>query len=481
MEQRLRSAVGAERLRLHYQPVVELPSGRILGVEALARWNDDELGSVPPDAFIPLAERTGLIVELGRWVLHAACRRAASWDGPAALGVSVNVSPLQLNEPSFADDVGTALTGSDLAPERLTLEITETAVVADVEATVARLWQLRHLGVRLALDDFGTGHSSLTLLRRLPLHVIKIDRSLVERVAIDARDTVLVRLVVDAAHNLGLRVCAEGIEDAGQAQQLVAMGCDTGQGWLFGRPLPAEALAVWWTAPGTMVFDADAAPPVALAGGADLVVVMTPEHVVQYVSASCRMVLGLTPAQMVGTSLPGLVEPGEAGGSTTLQLEHADGSERWLHGQVQRLLDDAGDVRQLLGVFDDVTDAVAADRALAASETLFRHAFEDAPIGMALTTLDGAILRANAALAELVGHTPAALTTMSVADVTHPEDLSADAANLSDLRDGTTTTQRVVKRYVHRDGHALPVRVHAATVAGPDGEPAYVVAHVLPA
>lgn len=481
MEQRLRSAVAGERLRLHYQPVVELPSGRVLGVEALARWDDDELGSVPPDLFIPLAERSGLIVELGRWVLHAACRRAATWEGSGALAVAVNVSPLQLAEASFTDDVVAALAASGLPPARLTLEITETTVVADVEATVARLWQLRHLGVRLALDDFGTGHSSLTLLRRLPVHVIKIDRSLVERVASDARDTVLVRLIVDAAHNLGLRVCAEGIEDAGQAQQVVAMGCDSAQGWLFGRPAPAHDLAASWVTPGTLVFDADVAPPVALTGSADLVVVMTPDHVVQYVSGSCRAVLGLTPAQVVGTSLPGLVEPAGTGGTTTLRLEHADGSERWLRGQVQRLLDDAGAVRELLGVFGDVTESVAADRALAASETLFRHAFEDAPIGMALTAMDGTFLRANAALAEMVGHSPAALTTMNVADVTHPDDLDTDAANLTELVAGTTTTHRVMKRYLHRDGHSIEVRVDAATVTGADGRPAYVVAHVMPA
>jgi diguanylate cyclase (GGDEF)-like protein len=239
LERRLRAAIHAGGLHVHYQPLVSLPSGRVLGVEALARWHDDELGDVPPTEFVAVAEDTGLVLDLGRWVLRAACAQAATWpggfDGRVPI-VAVNVSAVQLAEPTFTDDVVGALEASGLPADRLSLEITETAAIEDVDETARRLQRLRDLGVRIALDDFGTGHASLRMLRRLPVHVVKIDRSFVAGVASDPADAVLVRLVVDAAHALGISVCAEGIEDLEQARHLLAMGCDTAQGWLFGRP-----------------------------------------------------------------------------------------------------------------------------------------------------------------------------------------------------------------------------------------------------
>lgn len=481
VEDRLRSAIEHGDLHLHYQVVVDLPGGRVTGVEALARWDDAELGSVPPDEFIHLAERTGLIVSLGRWVLRTACRQAAAWTtGNDRLPpvMSVNVSPLQLMEASFADDVAEALRGSGLSPGRLCLEITETAVVADLTEAVARLWQVRRLGVRLALDDFGTGHSSLTLLRHLPVHLVKIDRRLVERVATDAGDAVLARLVVDAAHHLGLRVCAEGVNTPEQARQLVAIGCDSAQGWLFGHAATAEALDV--DSPATPSFDPDGPPPVALAGSDELVVVTTPDRIVTYVSSSSRSVLGYTPGQIIGRRLRHLVPDDDPEGQTTVHVRHADGTDRWLRGTVQRLLDETGSVREVLGVFHDETEIVVPQRALAASETLFRHAFTDAPIGMALTALDGTILRANTAFSRLVGRGVDELPGLPVSEITHPDDLAKDASNLAALRSGAATSQRVRKRYRHAAGHDVPVEVHAALVAAADGEQDYVVAHVLP-
>ncbi|WP_165372882.1 putative bifunctional diguanylate cyclase/phosphodiesterase [Pengzhenrongella frigida] len=241
MERALRTAIENGALAVHYQPVVELPSGRITGVEALARWNDPVLGNVPPDQFIPLAETTGLILDLGEWVLRAACHQAARHTSGVQrdLTVSVNVSPVQLAQPGFVDVVMGALADSGLPARRLCVEVTETAAISNLAETTARLCELRRRGVQIALDDFGTGHSSLTMLRGLPLSIVKIDRSFVAKVTRSAQDAVLVRLVIETAHTLGLRVCAEGIEDAEQAQQLVAMGCDLAQGWYFGMPEPA--------------------------------------------------------------------------------------------------------------------------------------------------------------------------------------------------------------------------------------------------
>ena len=179
VQRRLQEAVRDDRVDLHYQPVVDLSDGATVGVEALARWHDRELGPVPPDLFIPLAESSGLIVDLGRRVLERACRETTAWsDHPDAdLVVAVNVSPVQLREPGFVDDVRRALRDSGLPAERLCLEVTETAIVTDVGQAADTLRRVRELGVTLALDDFGTGHSSLTLLRNLPLQSVKIDRS----------------------------------------------------------------------------------------------------------------------------------------------------------------------------------------------------------------------------------------------------------------------------------------------------------------
>jgi PAS domain S-box-containing protein len=485
VERRLRMAVERHLVHLHYQPVVDLSTGRMVGVEALARWHDPELGTVGPDRFVPLAEATGLIVELGRWVLDQACRRAARWpvaDG-AALLMSVNVSPVQLREASFVDDLRAALDRSGLSPDRLCLEITETAMVTDVDDAAATLQKLRDLGVRLALDDFGTGHSSLTLLRSLPLQSVKIDRSLIQRVAVAPQDAVLVQLVIDASHTLGLRVCAEGIEDVDQAQQLVSMGCDTAQGWLFGRPSAPPRVGRPWPSHTTTPtwLETTTAPPVALGGSDDLVVMAGPDRVVSYVSAACRRILGLMPSEVVARPLSDLLGAGHDEGPVTLQVAHKDGGLRWLRGVVQPLYDDAGEVRDILCVLSDVTTTVAREKALADSEELFRSAFSGAPIGIALSDFDGRLLRVNPALADLLGRTTTELLDLTVADITCPEDLDADVANLAQIRSGSATAHRVRKRYLHADGHLVPVEVHAAIVASADGEPSCVVAHVLEA
>ena len=240
LERRLRSALTRGGLHLAYQGKYELRTGRLLEHEALARW-DDDTGPVSPGVFIPVAERSGLIHPLGRWALERACTDAAGWaceGGGRAPVVAVNVSPQQLTDHAFVSDVAAVLARTGLAPSRLSLEITETSAIADLAATCAQLEQLRSLGVQVALDDFGTGHASLTLLRALPLDWVKVDRSFVEDVAEDSVDAVLVRLVVEAAHSLGVRVCAEGVERPEQLATLAAMGCDAVQGFLLSVPSP---------------------------------------------------------------------------------------------------------------------------------------------------------------------------------------------------------------------------------------------------
>jgi diguanylate cyclase (GGDEF)-like protein/PAS domain S-box-containing protein len=244
----LRGAAERGELRLDYQPFVDLQSGRVSGVEALLRWEHPELGTVPPLRFVPVAEQSGLIVAIGAWVVREACAQAARWaaSDPAAgeLEVAVNVSPRQLAAPSFADDVRRALADTGLAPHRLCLEVTESAVVADLDTATRSLNRLKELGVRLAIDDFGVGYASLSQLKALPpVDVLKIDRSFVEGVLGDHEDRAIVEAVVQLAGSLGLRTVAEGVESAEQAELLRQMRCSVGQGYHFARPAPAAAIS----------------------------------------------------------------------------------------------------------------------------------------------------------------------------------------------------------------------------------------------
>jgi predicted signal transduction protein with EAL and GGDEF domain len=246
LEGELRAAMAAGELRVLYQPIVALPSGRIVGAEALVRWDRGSRGLVSPAEFIPLAEETGLIVELGAWVLGEACRTVVGLDrnSGAGLNLSVNLSARQLLEPGLEATVAAALSASGLRAGRLTLEITEGVLMADTAATIDRLGSLRGLGVRVAIDDFGTGYSSLGYLRRFPLDAVKIDRSFIEDVTEGTRQAALVHAIVELCRTLELDTVAEGVETREQATRLTELGCELAQGFHFGRPMTAEDLAL---------------------------------------------------------------------------------------------------------------------------------------------------------------------------------------------------------------------------------------------
>ena len=245
LEADLHRALERQQFRLEYQPIVELDSARVVGLEALVRWDHPERGGVPPVRFIGVAEATGVILPLGRWVLEEACRQTAAWRDRGAndLYVSVNISSCQLRHAQFGADVARALAASGLPAHALLLEITESVIMEDTEANLARLAELKALGVRLAIDDFGIGYSSLSYLQRFPVDVLKIDKSFVDGVHDREGDEALARTIVALGRSLSLCTVAEGVEHAAQRECLRALGCTLGQGYLFARPMRPER--VW--------------------------------------------------------------------------------------------------------------------------------------------------------------------------------------------------------------------------------------------
>jgi predicted signal transduction protein with EAL and GGDEF domain len=241
LEADLREALGRNELELHYQPEVDLRTGKIVAAEALLRWHHPVRGTVRPDLFIQIAEETGLIVPIGNWVIERACREAALW--PTEAVVAVNLSVAQVGKSNLVDIVTHALLRSGLPPSRLELKVTENVFLRRDATFLADLHQLNDLGVRLTLDDFGTGYSSLSYLQRLPFHKIKIDRVFVADIATDAHSAAIVCAVANLARSLDIETAAEGIETEDQARLVAAAGCKLGQGYLFGRPKPSAELA----------------------------------------------------------------------------------------------------------------------------------------------------------------------------------------------------------------------------------------------
>ena len=249
----LRNAVDRGDFRLVFQPIVEIRTGRVHAFEALLRWHHPERGVIQPLSFIPVAEESGLIVPIGRWVLREACSQARRWRHLAPDGepvrISVNLSAKQLGNPHIVDEVRDTLREERLDARCLRLEITETVLMDSVETSVARLQQLGRLGVALHMDDFGTGYSSLSLLPRFPIQTIKIDRSFVHRLGVRRTDHELVGSIVDLIKRLGMGMIAEGIETVSQCDRLAALGCEFGQGFYFAKPLDAAAAGALLEAP----------------------------------------------------------------------------------------------------------------------------------------------------------------------------------------------------------------------------------------
>jgi diguanylate cyclase (GGDEF)-like protein len=246
LEGHLRKAIPDKEFILFYQPKLDLTSGRITGVEALIRWDSAELGMISPTKFIPLAEETGLILPIGEWALREACKTAKGWqdEGYQPISVAVNLSPKQFRHHDIVELVGSVLKETGLAPEYLNLEITETAVMDNVEEAIERLTEMKKMGIEISVDDFGTGYTSISYLKRFPIDVLKVDQSFIKGIPHSADDVAIVSAVIAMAHNLGMSVVAEGVETEEQMQYLAEHGCDMIQGYFISSPQPANKVVL---------------------------------------------------------------------------------------------------------------------------------------------------------------------------------------------------------------------------------------------
>ena len=245
----LRQAIEDDNLRIHYQPKMDGETGKITDVEALVRWNHQIHGMMPPDDFISLAERTGLIKQLTRWVLKHALQQVAIWRSQGIdIGIAVNLSARNFLDPDFPDVITGLLAAYDFPPESLMLEITETTIMTDPDYSLEILNRVAKIGARFSIDDFGTGYSSLSYLKKLPISEIKIDKSFVMEMLEDENDAVIVHATIELAHNLGLKVVAEGVESKELMEKLKGLGCDVLQGFHISKPLEAKDFTAWYEA-----------------------------------------------------------------------------------------------------------------------------------------------------------------------------------------------------------------------------------------
>ncbi|MEH2168229.1 MAG: EAL domain-containing response regulator [Nostoc sp.] len=230
-----------QEFEIYYQPIVDIASGQIVGAESLLRWQSPELGMIYPTEFIPLAESTGLIVPIGKWVLKRVCQQIKSWRdaGIRSLIVAVNLSVIEFNQPDFIHNIVNFLAVNELEPDDLELELTESMIMQDVNSAIATMSKLQSLGIKIAIDDFGTGYSSLIYLKKLPINTLKIDRYFIHNVANDSQKSAIAKALIQMAHNLNLDVVAEGVETEAELSFLRQHNCNSMQGYLFSRPLSA--------------------------------------------------------------------------------------------------------------------------------------------------------------------------------------------------------------------------------------------------
>ncbi len=490
----LRDALNEGGLRLRYRPKIDLLSGEVLELEALIQWPEPSGATLSTVELVALAERTGLIGPLDEWALREACRQAGRWDRHAPDGaqgpvVAVNIRPAELVDADFSDALAEIMATSGLQPSRLSLEVAETAMSSDRTELVAALLRLHDAGLRLTMDGFGAGASSLTLMRRLPLDWVKLDEELIGRVDVEPADAVLVRLVIESAHSLGLRVCAEGVHRHAQLEQLAAIGCDAAQGDLLGAAVEPALVDNRTRLVNTVITPARTRPLLGSRG--QLTTLVDAAGKFTYVCAESISMLGYHPSELVGTAAMDLVAPeyrdrvlgpflsNDGSGITPAHpLLHKDGTAVWMESTHQTIRDpETRRMRQVIATSVDVSARVRAEAELADRADRLESAFDCAPHGAAVLTPQGTVLEVNTALLQLLDRTKAEMLGSSFHDFIDGGGAPALGAmfqgGAAENHDEYTVTEKLVRA----DGQPVAAEFALRAVRA-NGRPAYVVGQV---
>jgi|GEM_PF-1515611 len=502
-ESTLKRALQEGQIVPYFQPLVDLSTGAVSGFEVLARWLHPERGLISPMEFIPVAERTGLIGELTGALLAQASIAATAW--PKNLTLSVNISPLQLREVSLPERIRTAVQRGGFPLSRLILEITESALLEDLSPVRPITEELKSMGVRLALDDFGTGYSSLRYLHALPIDELKIDAGFVRSMTYQRESRKIVAAIIGLGRSLHLATVAEGVESQAQADMLRALGCDIGQGWLFGPPIAEDQAGhslVRRTEMQTADRDSPGMPPEVTLGlealpGDRLAQLQAIYHGVpaglcfvdtnlRYISLNQRLaeISGIPASEYLGRTvaevIPDMfkeVEPylqralsGEV--ITDLEVHRTMPNEveqRTYLVSYQPARDEANEIVGISICSIDITGRLRAEQERRESEAAFSVIFENAPIGMALVDLEGQRLRSNQALRRILGYTEQELEGISFPELTHPEEGEAETALYAELISGKRNHYEIEKRCLHREARFVWIRQAVSRASAPGG------------
>jgi diguanylate cyclase (GGDEF)-like protein/PAS domain S-box-containing protein len=505
LEVELYKAMEQDQLFLHYQPKINLKTGKIVGVEALIRWEHPEWGLVPPGTFIPIAEETGLILPIGEWALNAACKQNNIWQERGfKIVVSVNLSAIQFNQPNLVDTIETVLQKTGLEPHFLEVEITE-SMTCDIESTILMLQHLKKIGVRISIDDFGTGYSSLSYLKYFPVDILKIDQSFVRKLHNNPNDETIVKAIISMAHNLNLKVVAEGIETKEQLVFLQHHLCDEGQGFFLSKPLLANDLEEKRSRIEQIVEDNGI--PVDLNEKLRMkeyfekakrelqdTVRLQQGMIFKFKKINDRFIhtlcdgellyrFGLIPSQVIGKSLEEFLPHENAIEKTSFYNRSWEGQEfvtykDELNGiwylATLRPLKQGGKVVEVIGSCIDITARKKAEKALKESEFKYRLIADNMTDIIMLLDINGKILYSSQSLANIIGYPLRSFVGQSSFDLIHPEDKQSVITGFQQVID-TITPARMEAHFLTDSGNSVLFEGIGTPVLGKNGEPEFFI------
>jgi len=505
LEMELGKAIDQDQLFLHYQPKINLNTGKIVGVEALIRWEHPEWGLIPPGTFIPIAEETGLIIPIGEWALNVACKQNKIWQERGfKTVVSVNLSAIQFNQPNLIDTIEAVLQKTGLEPHFLEVEITE-SMTADIESTILMLQHLKKIGVRISIDDFGTGFSSLSYLKYFPVDTLKIDQSFVRKLHNNPNDETIIKAIISMAHNLNLKVVAEGIETKEQLVFLQHHLCDEGQGFFLSKPLLANDLEQKRSRIEQIVEDngipgdlnqklwmkefyekakKELQDTVRLQQG---MIFKFKKINDRFIHTLCDGELlyrfGMIPSQIIGKSLEEFLPYENAIEKTTFYNRSWEGEEfvtyeDELNGicylATLRPLKKGGEVVEVIGSCIDITARKKAEKALKESEFKYRLIADSMTDIIMLLDINGKILYSSPSLANIIGYPLRSFVGESSFDLIHPEDKQSVIMGFQQVID-TITPARMEAHFFTRSGDSVLIEGVGTPVLGKNGEPEYFI------